>query len=260
MSFYFISSRFNWSKFKHCLQTARLRSRRANVKSYCETINCDDDDNDDDARPSTSNQVNSDFKKSATKPFFTLDPSQIPKNDDKTIFHSNFLYKSFCLLCGVSDKHLAIHYARKHPETEVFIARVSPTMAARIRDQTYNFIRIKNDIHGLCFFCEEMKILTKEDWMKHLLMHTGEQQYYCTCCQKSLPRKMNHENCSRDKVEHIFGQTSKDDDLTGFICNTCNYVQINENQFTKHLAEHENFIEISGQLFSRVVLVQVSQT
>lgn len=217
-------------------------------------MNCDTE------QPSTSNQTETVFPKASTKALFTIDPSRIPKNDDKTVFYSNFLYRSLCFLCGVNDKNLATHYARKHPDTEVFIARVSPPMAKRIREQQYNFIRIDDEIHGLCFFCEEMQAFGKDDWMKHLLLHTGEQPYFCSGCETSMVRKINHGKCSKDEVQHIFGDTASDSDLTGFICNTCNYLQIRENQMIDHMVQHDTFIEISGKLFSSVILVKISST
>lgn len=173
------------------------------------------------------------------------------------MFYSNFLYKSFCFLCGCSDKNLAIHYARKHPNTEVFISRVSPSMTDRIRKKNDEFVQIDDQIHGLCFFCEELKTMRRDEWMKHLLTHTGEQMFFCSDCRTSMIRKINHGNCSKEKVENIFDNNSSGSDLHAYICNTCNFLQISEQQLVKHLSnEHETFDGSFDELFSRVVLVK----
>ncbi|XP_031638256.1 uncharacterized protein LOC116350571 [Contarinia nasturtii] len=238
--------------------SARTRStRRPNNVSYCED------------GPSTSHGISntdqsssyrSEFPKSTTKPKFKVEPSRIPKNDDKKVFCSNYLYKSFCFLCGSSDKHLAVHYARKHPDTEVFISRLSPAMAARIRKQDEEFVQIDDQIHGLCFFCEELMTMQKDSWMKHLLIHTGEQNpFYCSGCKKLQKTKAKHDNCSKEKVTSIFDINSSAGDLCGFICNTCNYLQIQSGNLDNHIFnEHESYDEnITEELYSKVVLVKV---
>ncbi|XP_055308625.1 uncharacterized protein LOC129572637 [Sitodiplosis mosellana] len=223
-------------------------SRRPNFKSYNEDeLNASRDE------PGASN----DFPKGPTKPKFVVDASRIPKNNDQTMFYSNFLYKSMCLLCGCSDKNLAVHYARKHPETEVFIARLSPKMATRIRSRQDFWVSIDGQIHGFCFFCEELKIMKDEDWKKHLVWHTGEQMYHCTGCNESVVRKSNHGQCSKDTVRNIFESVSCNGDLIGSICNTCNYLQVSKERLQKHIqAEHDSYDGSYIELFSEVVLVK----
>lgn len=202
------------------------------------------------------------FPKGPTKSIFQVDKIRVPKNNDKAIFYSNFLYKSICLLCGCSDKNLASHYAKRHAdETEVLIARLSPKYAARIRNQD-DFFRIEGKIHGLCVFCEELQTLAMDDWKKHILNHTGEQMYQCNGCQMSVHRiKHNHGQCSKEKVQNIFEGNSLNGDLIGFICNTCHYLQVSENRIIKHIeAEHDSFDNAYSELFSRVILVKSPST
>lgn len=169
------------------------------------------------------------------------------------------MFKSFCFLCGTSDKNLAIHYARKHPDTEVFVARISPYMANRIRKQEIEFVNIDGQIHGLCPFCEEEQTMNRDDWMKHLLNHTGELILFCTGCKISMIRKMNHGDCSREQVQNIFENNLTGEDLVGFICNTCNYVQIHEEKLIRHITnEHDSFDDSIPELFSRVILIKCS--
>lgn len=232
-----------------CIAERTRSSRRQKLISYNE-----------DELSSTSrddSEASSDFPKGPTKPIYQVDSARIPKNNDKKMFYSNFLYRSMCLLCGCSNKNLANHYARKHPDTEVLIARLSPKMSIRIRNQQTDFIRIDNQIHGFCFFCEELKTMKIDDWKKHMLSHTGELPYWCTDCKLSMIRKINHGKCLKDKVQHIFETNSTNDDLIGFICNTCNYLQVAEQRIIKHLeTEHDSLNDSSSELFSRVILVK----
>lgn len=231
---------------------ARTRaSNRSNKVTYGDSKEYDTE------IPSTSYEDVT-FPKGAKKPLFTIEKSQIPKNDDPTVFYSNFLYRSLCFLCGINDKKLAMHYAKMHPDSEVFIARLAPRMAEKVRQGNYNFVRMDTEIHGLCFFCEEMKAFTKEKWMKHLLEHTGEQAYFCRGCETSMNRKIKHNECPRDLVLPIMSDANDNTDLTGFICNTCNYLQIREEQLMKHLGEHDTLTDVSGSIYSPVVLVKVS--
>lgn len=237
--------------------SARTRSsRRPNLISYCEDdLGCSTSYSDPSSSSSAS--VCSDFPKAPTKPKYEVNLAKIPKNNNNKMFYSNFLYKSFCLLCGCSDKNLAVHYARKHPNTEVFIARVSPNQGERIRKQQNEFLQVDGKIHGLCSFCEDLKTMNRVDWMKHLLNHTGESMFFCTGCDMSMIRNHKHGKCSREKVQNIFDNNSSSDGLVGFICNTCNYLQVREQQLVKHVSvEHDFFDENCSELFSKVVLVK----
>lgn len=162
-----------------------------------------------------------------------------------------------CLLCGCSDKNLANHYARKHPDTEVFISRLSPKMATRLRSQQVDFLHIDGKIHGFCFFCEDVKKMKIDSWKKHLLDHTGEQLYYCDGCQMSMAKKANHGQCSKNKVQTTFEEDESNGDLIGYICNTCNYLQIGKHRLDKHLMdEHDSYDDSYIDHCSRIVLVQ----
>lgn len=161
-------------------------------------------------------------------------------------------------MCGAGDKHLAEHYAKCHPKTEVFVSRLSPTMAIRIRKQNDEFIQIDDKIHGVCFFCEELMTLKRDLWMKHLIMHTGERMFFCSGCQQKQIKKIKHDKCTKDEVTTVFDVNSPDNnDLCGYICNTCNYVQIHRGQLDKHVGnEHDSYDENIEEIYSKVVLVK----
>lgn len=98
--------------------------------------------------------------------------------------------------------------------------------------------------------------MKRDDWIKHLLNHTGEHMFHCASCNTSLAKRVKHANCSRDTVQSIFDDQSNGD-LSAFICNTCNYIQVDKNQMIKHMAEHTSFNATSSEIFSRIILVKI---
>lgn len=100
--------------------------------------------------------------------------TEMKKNNDKNVHVKNNFYRSLCMLCETKGKQLVQHYVKAHPEWEVFISRPSPEMANRMRLQNDHFAISDNKISGFCFFCEDDKSMTKSNWTKHLLTHTGK--------------------------------------------------------------------------------------
>lgn len=75
--------------------------------------------------------------------------------------------------------------------------------------------------------------------MFHLLEHTGEYLYYCTNCKGSRPNRQPHDDCTKDKIESVY-DSIHENDLVGYICNKCNYIQFNEARMISHsVDEHK---------------------
>lgn len=144
------------------------------------------------------------------------------KNTHHEMYPTNTLYKTWCLLCN-SKKNLFLvaHYTTNHPEYEIPIARPSPDMAIRIRDESkLQFTKSNNKITGMCVFCETTKNIPKSEWAKHLLTHTGEKMFYCAQCDTCLKMKTHHADCSGVPV-NIFAMNDSNEinyPLTGFMC------------------------------------------
>lgn len=167
----------------------------------------------------------------------------IPKNIDRNMHFSNELYRTLCVLCNKNERFLVAHYANRHQDQEVFIARMSPAMTNAIRKQSQPFELRNNKITGFCFFCEEFKTMAKNSWMHHILSHTGEQLYVCTSCNVRIKQKNEHRNCRQQVIKNVFELSSSTGDLSGFICKECNYFQINRSQILKHLVKEHGIGE-----------------
>lgn len=178
------------------------------------------------------------------------------KNTDHSMHPKNDLYRSLCVLCDKNDRHLVLHYVREHSNREVFIARPSPLMANRLRLQIETFEINGNKIEGWCFFCEEMKKKTRHDWAMHLLTHTGESLFECHDCDFRSKAMVGHErNCSTN-LANIYEANSSNGSLMAFMCNDCNYVQINLERMVKHMQnEHGHKGAVEHRQFQKVMLI-----
>lgn len=160
------------------------------------------------------------------------------KNTDKSI-HSLHGFNTFkCIVCSQTSAEMVKHYVSNHPDQEVFISRLSPEMAELARQHR----RVKLS-DNFCYFCGKIKE-NVIDWEKHILGHTGELPYQCMDCKKSLPSIEPHDNCSSEYVSNVFEMNSPNFDLKAYLCNLCNFVQVDKKRLENHLMrEHELLAE-----------------
>lgn len=164
----------------------------------------------------------------------------IERNNNKQVHFSNDLFRTLCIFCDKDDKHMLSHYMKEHGDREMPIARPSPIMAYRLRNQFEPFIKKGNSITGFCYFCEERRTTKKNGWEVHLLRHTGEQLFHCKKCGVMVKAKSHHKNCDSKPV-NIFDENASDGSLMAFVCKDCNYTQIQREQMIKHQKlEHGN--------------------
>lgn len=148
-------------------------------------------------------------------------------NTNREMHFRNTHYCLVCLLCGKNDPFMANHYFENHPNDEVLISRPSPKMAMRLRLQNDKFTMFgKAEVRGICYFCDEIIVMGKSSWQKHILMHTGERRFTCEGCDTSFATEFDHNNgiCSKKPV-NIFLANSVDGSLSGYCCKECNYLQ-----------------------------------
>lgn len=172
--------------------------------------------------------------------FFTEDGEILEstgwKNTNKNIYAVNTSYRFKCMLCDDLATNLMEHLKANHPESEVYVARPSPTMAEKIRRRTETFTCAPSldEISGICFFCEQSRRMSLSDWKDHLLYHTGE-----TVAAHVSAMSNDH------KAE-----------LMAFMCKACNYTQMDENRLKKHrLNEHGESRDVADSGYDRVVLI-----
>lgn len=165
----------------------------------------------------------------------------MPRNTDSNIHCQNPIYQTKCVLCKQIDTSMVKHYTKNHPQSEVFISRLSPAMVERIKSRNNSSMLYKNgEITGFCYFCEKPLSMDKTEWKQHLLSHTGECDFSCTVCGLQMPNKMPHGNCSTDNIVSSFDNDSIDGVLKMFICKWCAYIQISRTHMIRHLGDHSH--------------------
>lgn len=180
------------------------------------------------------------------------------KNTNRQMYWSNPLYRKCCVLCNEINHHLVSHYGKQHPEHEVVIARLSPTTADSLCQQNQRFEMSRTKITGLCYFCEKRKEMTKSNWSKHILTHTGEKMYKCRECDGTFKIKAEHSTavCGGQSTTIYALNSENDAALTGFMCNVCNYLQINQQKIITHLLREHGFDKSKNhQYFDKVWLI-----
>lgn len=163
----------------------------------------------------------------------------IPRNNNPNIYWHNTIHQFKCILCCETDNSIAAHYRIQHPDLDVYISRPSPVMVERIMQRMECSILKAGQISSFCYFCEENKLMTDEEWKHHLLWHTGELEFYCTECCLQLSTKTAHDNCSVDSIMNICGDQHSSAELKVFLCRWCNYVQFSKSRMMRHV-EHEH--------------------
>lgn len=109
---------------------------------------------------------------------------------------------------------------------------------------------------GPCLLCNRKLSLSWYDWKHHFLEHTDEKQFYCSECNEKFSLKSEHTSCSDDTVIDVFGGANVCCALDGFICQLCDYFQINDYRLMDHFSqEHENLLEFNDIHLTRVTMV-----
>lgn len=149
-----------------------------------------------------------------------------------------------CIICGSGDS-AAFHYVNVHPNAEVIISRLEPSVANFLRSLKY-FAQCKIVDGGgrrhfaqNCFFCNELKVMRKHDWIDHMISHTGYYRRQCSSCLKMLRRS----DCLACKAKgtitdsvHLFEGRN----LIGYLCDLCNFIRFDKKEMEKHLRnEHD---------------------
>lgn len=164
------------------------------------------------------------------------------QNTNRQMFAKNNSYRTLCVFCNETRAHLVLHYANKHPNYEVPIARPSPPMADKLRLQNFTFKKVDRKLLGICIFCEEKKAMTKDHWEQHFLIHSGEKMYNCRTCHGSMKTKRDHRSDCLGDVVRIYHENSSEASVVGFMCNGCNYLQISRDRIVKHLEVEHGFL------------------
>lgn len=107
------------------------------------------------------------------------------------------------------------------------------------RDGARKSTQLSGGVTATCYFCQQKKDFTLTYWVDHYRGHTGEYAYKCSVCH-TLYSNAKRE-CCKKIASKIIDDDLYDNDFVAFVCEICNYVQIDEASVRKHLRnEHED--------------------
>lgn len=140
------------------------------------------------------------------------------------------------------------HYKRDHAGKEVFISRISPAMAKKAKENIVktNIIPGKNRRYqAICFFCQETRMFRLNYWCDHIRTHTGEYGHTCPECCLDVNK---YQHCGRTTIPiEDYSHDLFTNDFKGYICNQCNFVQLNMNNMTRHIELQHEESSVDGQ-------------
>lgn len=168
------------------------------------------------------------------------------KNTDKDMYFGN-KKTQHCVVCDkIYKRHIVHHYKMKHADIENFASRLSNEMAILARNGNQRVERhLKRSlkyIKTICFFCEQEKDFSTYYWSNHIRSHTGEYANQCLNCEQFVCYR-SHCGSTTANLDEI---DVKIDDLNGFICLECNFMQIDEKNLQKHIInEHGIYLDLN---------------
>lgn len=162
--------------------------------------------------------------------FFQISATTI-KNIDKDLYQRSEKAKT-CPICNKHYTRMVSHFTRSHRNDEVFVSRISQEMADKLIQSELTYVirrevKKNKSLRGICVFCETERDLTRYQWIDHFCRHTGELGF------KSINGK------------HA---------LNGFLCNKCNFLQLNKANMVNHLKNQHEIQDVFGQ-YSIVTLL-----
>lgn len=135
------------------------------------------------------------------------------------------------------------------------VTQLSSEMAIKLRSQCHSILHaechLSDQIRAFCYFCEKFIKQNLSTWRAHLLKHTGENEFYCNGCQMPFSSK-NEEHCLGWNICSTFTAT----ELNGFLCNICNYLQINISRIIRHVVmKHQKLEREADNFITKVILI-----
>ncbi|XP_031631955.1 uncharacterized protein LOC116346160 [Contarinia nasturtii] len=145
---------------------------------------------------------------------------------------------------------------RKHDSKDCRQPHRSLTLLEKLRQNRGKFQFHDGVLIGPCVLCNKKLSLSWYDWKHHYLEHTDEKQFYCFECNVEFSLRSEHKSCSDETIIDVFGKVVVGCALDGFICQLCDYFQINDCRMIEHFnQEHENLLAFNDIHVARVTLV-----
>lgn len=183
-------------------------------------------------------------------------------NTDKSRYF-NSESATICHLCHKKyTRRIVSHYKKDHPESEVFASRLSQKMVEEILSE--KIIAVYEDqkgfpeplVAGRCYFCDSVKRFQSHYWQQHYTTHTGEYMYECCICDKMVSSTKHCDSASK-RIKPI--NNLRKDDLCGYLCFECNYVQLHEENMKRHQQHEHKYMEKLSERYKKVILLPSRQ-
>lgn len=179
-------------------------------------------------------------------------------NTDKNRYYNSESAKT-CHICQKKyASRIVSHYKRDHPESEVFVSRLSQKMVDRVlacaNITVYEDQKSYPDpiVGSHCYFCDSPKLFQSYYWQRHYTTHTGEYMYECYECKKMVnsPLHCNTGTKRQKPFVHL-----RNDDLCGFLCIECNYLQLDEENMKDHQKYQHKHVERLSEQYKKIILI-----
>lgn len=176
---------------------------------------------------------------------------QMPKNTNIEMYASNTKYNRLCVICNKAVYQLCYHYISQHPQSEVYISRISPKMRKIAIEGNqpveYSTTMKISLLKAICLFCEKHKSFTLDDWLIHYASHMGQRLFECKLCrQQFYTSKHGHMNCISKEYRYILTPKWDAHRLSAFACKLCNYVQLTAMNIAGHLEKEHDLLNENG--------------
>lgn len=182
------------------------------------------------------------------------------RNTDKTLYLCSKKAK-YCPLCRKRYARMVNHMKTQHPDSEVYVSRISPRMVDFIAPENENerkFIKyVKHSyahdmlLQTMCIFCEDEKSFSSHYWIDHVRSHTGEYGNECGICGK-ICSFSSHCNFPTTKIDSF---NLRDEHMMAYRCNECNYVQTIPENIRTHLANQHDLYDEDERNFQVFTLL-----
>lgn len=166
-----------------------------------------------------------------------------------------------CKICEkeLNSEDLVNHYVQEHPKFEVFCSRLSEKWAKFIKSDERKLTEISEKyLEIFCCFCDIYHIRTDwnlEDLLCHFSEKTGEYLFYCTKCGEKMPEKGCHCRVANETSTRL-AELLENDKIFAFICERCNYIQLDESNIVKHLRSQHGLTGELTEDFKKILLAQ----
>lgn len=198
-----------------------------------------------------------------------------------------------CKLCYFFGKAITSHYKHQHPTHEVYISRLSieesslairesfenqydslqfDELKSRGRKKIESIVKDSKKKETCQYFCRmcDLKTSSLFYFQEHQTTHTGEYRYQCDICSNVFVSKSSfkghfynhHQGLNLIKGENwriLLSLSSFDNKAFGYICSSCNFVQMSKENVEKHISSMHTASETNKTNVPKVICINMSK-